>query len=248
MITVVSSFSPRGYKTYGKNFIRSFREHWPQDIRLLLYYEGDGNNPNGKDGRDLLNVEVCQRFLQRHKRDNMVKGIEQHPDRFWKPSAIRNGYNFRFDAYKFARKVFAIADAAREVKTDRLFWIDADVQTVAKVPASFLIDMLPNNVAISYLARPGRYSECGFVGYSLDNGALKFIEALERAYDKDEFFEHDEWHDSWIFDRIMDDLKPPTFRIPHTSKAQPFDHSHLAQYMRHYKGPRKEIQIHKASR
>ena len=248
MITVVTSFSPRGYKQYGKSFIRSFRENWPDEIKLLVYYEGDGNNPNGDGGRDLLKVGACHGFLQRHHRDNMVKGIDKHPDRFWKPSAIRNGYNFRFDAYKFARKVFAVADAAREIKSGRLFWVDADVQTVAKVPVSFLNVMLPDSAVVSYLARPGRYSECGFVGYGLDNKALTFIEALERVYDKDEFFDHDEWHDAFIFDRVLDKLKPATFRIPHNSYSQPFDHSALGIYMRHFKGSRKEIAIKKANR
>ena len=246
MLTVVTSFSNRGFKQYGKTFIRSFRDNWPQSIRLLVYHEG--NNPAGEDGRDLLAVEPCKRFLERHRGCNIVSGRDRHPDKTWKDSAIRNGYNFRFDAYKFARKPFAVADAAREVKRGRLFWIDADVQTVAKVPEKFIVDLLPDDVSISYLARPGYHSECGFVGYNLDRGPIDFIAALERVYDNDEFFDHQEWHDSHLFDMVLEKLKPRTFRIPHNSRSQPFDHSPLAQYMRHFKGSRKELRIHKANR
>lgn len=245
---IVTSWSPRGHKQYGKNFLRSFRANWPSHVTLRVYYEGEGNNPAGSDGRDLLQVRSCSEFLSRHKNDLTVCGKEVYQDRFWKGAAIRNGYNFRFDAYKFARKVFAIADCAREMQwSGKLFWIDGDVQTIARVPDDFLNRMLPDDAAVSYLARPDYHSECGFVGFELSS-ARKFIETFERIYDKDEFFDYQEWHDSWVFDRVLEKIKPPTFRIPHSSRSQPFDHSPLALYMRHYKGSRKEIQIRKGNR
>ena len=39
-ITVVTTSHQRGYEDYGREMLRSFDTHWPQDVRLRFYHEG----------------------------------------------------------------------------------------------------------------------------------------------------------------------------------------------------------------
>ena len=36
-ITVVTTFSDAGWEQYGKRFVETFTQHWPQDIKLKIY-------------------------------------------------------------------------------------------------------------------------------------------------------------------------------------------------------------------
>ena len=40
-VAVVTSFSPSGYKLYGKRMLETFEKYWPSDIKLYVYYEGE---------------------------------------------------------------------------------------------------------------------------------------------------------------------------------------------------------------
>lgn len=239
MLTVVTSFSPAGFQQYGQNFVRTFRQFWPAEVGLRVYHEGEFDL-EGVTCVDLLETEPCRSFLERYVGNPFAEGRQPYPGRAWKEDQ-RHPRNFRFDAVKFARKVFAIAHAARAVKSGRLFWIDADMETTAPVRIPFLHKMLPDTVGISHLARPGYHSECGFVGYNLDHpGVLEFIVDFEHVYSADRFFSFAEWHDSFIFDRLLEKSQVKTFEIPHSNRSMPVEHSALRPYFVHYKGARKD--------
>jgi hypothetical protein len=237
-ISAVTSFSPKGYEQYGRRFIETYKEFWPSDIELFVYWEGE--RPDGvRSGHNLLDLEDAVAFIARH--DNpIMRGEKPHPNKIWGRKAKIGGYNFRYDAFKFSRKVFAVAHAACQLQTGKLFWIDADVYTHRKMDKAFLKKILPENAALAYMARPNYHSELGFVGYNLNHpDAPPFIAEYVRQYVDDLFISHDRWDDCNIFDMLVGKLKPATKLIHHSSRAQPFDHSALARYMYHNKGGRK---------
>jgi len=238
MFSVVTSFGRKGYELYGRDFIRTFKQFWPEEVKLIVYWE-DEKPEEDLYGYDLLTLEPCASFLARH--DNMImRGKEPHPRWGWGPKASKSGYNFRFDAYKFSRKVFAVAHAAREVKSGRMFWIDADVVTHNRVKTKWLIRMLPEDIALCYLARVRYHSELGFVGYNLSHpDTHPFIEDYERQYADDLFINHGAFDDCNTFDMLVRRRKPAVYQIPNRSTAQPFDHSDLVRFMTHNKGNRK---------
>jgi hypothetical protein len=242
MLSVVTSFGPRGWDLYGRKFIDSFHEFWPLSARLIVYWEGERPDyPGEMDGFDLLKLEPCKSFLERHKANPEAWGVIPNP--LWGPSARRKGYSFRHDAYKFARKVFAVAHAAREVERGRLFWIDADTLTHERVPDGLFASLLPANASLCYLSRAawGYPSELGFVGYNLERlETHAFIAAYENQYASDDFMSDPAWDDCSQFDRLCERLAPHASLIAHNHKGYPFDHSILGQYMRHNKGRRKE--------
>jgi len=238
LLTVITSFSPSGYELYGKAFLKSFGEFWPLTVKLLVAWEGE--RPSGFQGFDLLKTEPCASFLARHKDNLAVAGLQEDERSPWGPKARREDYSFRHDAYKFSRKVFAVAHASRLIGYGKLFWIDADTVTHQRMSEDVLRHLLPDNVSLCYLARPRSYSELGFVGYNLQQKeARDFIQRYERRYADDEFFDDPAWDDCWQFDRLVRLYLPRCKMIPHTSQSQPFDNSVLGQYMTHLKGPRK---------
>jgi hypothetical protein len=238
MLTVVTSFSPEGFEQYGRACVESIQAYWPNSAQLLCYWEGE--KPDGVEGFDLLQIEPCKSFLGRHRGNPVFAGQAEDPRWRWGPKARRKGYSFRHDAYKFARKVFAVAHAAREVESGKLFWLDADTLTGTPVNGIFLNGVLPDDVSLSYLARHNYHSELGFVGYNLDLIQTRaFLTVYEGVYSEDRFTNYPAWDDCSVFDQLVSALKPEVKHIHHTSRAQPFDNSILGRYMTHLKGDRK---------
>jgi len=231
----VTSFGPKC--DYAKPFIESFIGYWPID--LIIYHEDQDLSGTDAILRNLFDVQDMIDFLDRHKSNRSVKG--RYPQNNWKPKCIREGYNFRFDAYKFSRKIFAIADAAKEVKTGKLFWLDADIITREYIDVDLFDKVLPDDVAISYLDREPYHSECGFVGYNLDHPQTHgFIQEFARQYSSDEFLKINEWHDSYVFDFIRKKMDIESYAIPYTGRL-PVEGSILGDYIVHDKGDRKHV-------
>lgn len=240
---VVTSYSAEGYALYGKKFIETFRQHWPTNCVHLLVYTDD-DMPFDPTRFVLPDVSSdAAEFLRRYGDDPLVKGRQILPGHKWKASQKQVGYNFRYDAYRFCRKVFALAHAATILRTGKMFWVDADVVTHSPVPLGLLDSVLPDGYDLSYLERrKGYHSECGFVGYNLDTpGAHDFIGKFAAKYATGEFKKYAEWHDSWVFDRLREELPVRAYRIPSPESHHPFIYSELGLYMDHLKGERKLV-------
>ena len=241
---VVTSCSAAGWEGYGRTFVETYVRYWPKDIKLWLISEDALSGvPGSVNQVHLSGSEMAAGFLSRHRDDLRKQGrVQQSGDPGWTPKKISDGYNFRLDAYRFAKKVFAIEFASRiAADARRLFWVDADVVTFAPIEPYFLARMLPHLCAISCLDRGAYHSECGFVGYNLDHPQTKpFIREFARLYASDEVFTLQEWHDSWVFDWLRKRDKVATYNIPHRSRRHPFINSELSKFLDHAKGNRKQ--------
>lgn len=243
VFSVITSFSRQGYEDYGRDFIRTFKTFWPASVRLLCYWEGECPD-EVSEGWNLELLEPCKSFLERHRDNPIVQGKSQSHLSPWGPKARAYGYSYRNDAYKFARKVFAVAHAAREIEIGKLFWIDADVITRSSVPEGLLEVLLPDKTSLCYLARRETHSELGFVGYNLNRPETHdFIKTYEETFAEDRFFNYRYWTDCHVFDALIQTLHPRHIAIPHTNRGHPFDYSILGSYMTHLKGPRKHVAI-----
>lgn len=236
-LSVVTSCSAQGWKEYGETFVYTFQKYWPSDIKLYLVSEDELPVPHVS----LHESPSATEFLKRNdtQRAKGRKRVEQ--DHGWTPKKIAEGYNFRYDAHRFAKKVFSIELAAQRAYTGKLFWVDADVVTFASPPLDMFNELLPDDAALCCLDRGTYHSECGFVGYNLDHPqGLEFIRAFAALYANDEVFSLQEWHDSWVFDWLRREMKTITRPIPHKSRHHPFVNSVLGTWADHKKGSRKE--------
>lgn len=247
-VTVVTSFSHKGYDDYGHAMVESLLRQW-EGLRLQVYSEsaipalaGLAAARDEVELHDLLRASpACADFLRRHANNAVAQGRLRVPNSLWKPKDLERGYNFRYDAYKFARKVFAIEAASRRVTTGWLLWVDGDVVATAPVSEAMVRDALRGDIA--YLDRGSYHSECGFVGYRVANPEVRrFIADFAALYESDKVFDLREWHDSWVFDwlRGQRSRKLRFYPIPHGSPAAPVDTMvPMAGALTHHKGERK---------
>jgi len=243
MITIVTSFNEKGFNQYGKNFIASFIKYWPLDISLLVYAEGvhPAIKTENITVKSLLDESPrCNDFLIRHKGNKASQGAAVlNTQRKWKNKEILKNYNFRYDAYKFCRKPFAI-QSAMDYSTGKLFWIDADVITTKPIKDGLLDILLPDDKDFCYLGRESAHSECGFMGFNLENNSSRqLINQVADIYDTDEVFDIYEWHDSYIYDHVRlkmgKDITTKDISIE-PRRGHVFDKSILGEYMMHLKG------------
>jgi hypothetical protein len=226
--TVVTSFSPEGFEKYGKDFLRSFREFWPNSVRLAIYTEGQ--SVLGNECVPIDDLEEWKWFEESLKFPIMRGQTPQ-------------GYNIQYDA-RMARKTFIQADAVKRFG-GKVFWIDADVVTFAPVPETFLDEMLPDDKLSCYLGRDGWfYTESGFLGFNADHpGCAGFMEVYTGIFLNGFIFLHQQWHDCIAYDAVRLAGEPGLFHnlaanLPRGT-MHPFISSPLGAYLDHKKGPRK---------
>jgi hypothetical protein len=235
---IVTSFGPKGFEEYGRRFIETFIEHWP-DERLTVYHEGEVLPEFPRDERveyrDLLTLPGFIEYGRLvAESDPVYRGMLRG-----KEGPV---YNFRFDVYKFFRKIFAITHYDAEAIIPELFaWVDADVVFKQRVPDGFLRTLLGGK-PIAHLGRPGLHSECGFIAW--DPMAPKhneFMRTYGQLYWSGAVRYLAEWHDSWAFDFVLTLLEIPSRNLAKgCDPNHPFVYSQLGLYMDHLKGPERK--------
>lgn len=230
---VVTSFNEAGYKRYGKEFIRTFLEHWPKSVRLTVYYEGDEFDfDEGLSWRPIEEVEHYKDFME-SLRFPIMHGI------------VGEKYDINFDA-RMCRKVLIQCHALKKYG-GKVFWLDADSITHTDVPVSFLDEMLPDEYFNCYLGRDGwYYTESGFIGFNADHPiAGSFMNAYVSIPLTGVIFTQQGWHDCYAFDAIRHMCKKPeAFKnlaewLP-KGTMHPFVNSRVGDFIDHKKGLRKE--------
>ena len=126
-ITVCTTFHKEGLDLYGQRFIDSFAKRVDKQIKLLVYAEDcvvvnpDPTQITVFDAK--LELKKLNAFKQRWKDDPRANGIP--PDEI-KARRPRDWHKkFKWDAIRFANKVYAVFDACERSK-DWCVWMDAD--------------------------------------------------------------------------------------------------------------------------
>lgn len=247
MPNVVTSFNAEGYKRYGKNFVDTWLQYWPESVRLTVFYEGEESDfdlVRGVSWHPIETVEFLQDYME-SLRFPIMHGI------------VGDRYDINYDA-RMARKSFIQAHAAKKYG-GKVFWIDADVVTKKHVPERFLDDCLPEEALACFLGRDGWYfTESGFIGFNADHPvAKKFFKNYVHAfivgsiftqapqYDDERRYLGGGWHDCIAFDAIRGLMgNGPEFvnlaaRVP-AGTMHPFQNCAPGEYMVHLKGNRKD--------
>lgn len=248
---VITSFNWAGWERYGKRFVESWKQYWPETIRLTIYYEGDEFDsfdfPTGISWRPIEEVEFLSDFMQ-DLRFPIMHGI------------VGDQYDINFDA-RMARKSFMQVHTARKYG-GKVFWIDADSITTKHVPQGFLDDCLPDDKFCCYLGRDGwYYTESGFLGFNANHPIAKeffknylhafitgVIFAQAPRYDEKGRLAGGGWHDCIAFDctRMLAAMNGKEGEFVNLAAhvtpghMHPFQMSAPGQYMQHLKGDRKD--------
>ena len=232
---VVTSFSAKQWEDeLTQECVRTLN-YWP--CEKMVFVNGDKVDKFSRETLTRFGVTAYNLDI-----DQSLWGFKQAYQDVTKPMMWPGGvYNYRFDACKFAHKVFALYRAGRETAADTIIWLDADVVTKKPITEEFLSSVVPEHCLVSYLGRKDWHtSECGFVGYN----SRRFLQAFRSMYMSRNIFKLDEWHDSFVFDHLRTHWKHGGY-FHNISRGIPGKHvwplSPLGEYLSHLKGPaRKE--------
>jgi hypothetical protein len=258
-ITVVTTFHKPGLDLYAQRFLNSFAKHVDQRVKLIVYAE-DCNpiNPNPMQITILDAKEVLPKlnaFKERWKNDPKANGIPPDDIKARRPRDWNKA--FKWDAIRFANKVYAVFDACERSK-DWCVWMDADSYIHSDWSYEDFIALLPDNKWITYVGRgkgSQTWPECGFYGMNLNNHQCNaFLKEFERMYEDAEngIFTLEEWHDSYVFGEILNSMKIHNPAVLDYSAdmylreaktgggGHPLINGPLGKFMDHMKGGRKK--------
>lgn len=249
---LITSINKDLLKQYGDRMIREFSDRSDGSVKLVVVYEGE-KVPN----INLKNIE----FIRFHNNDHNVfikKFGHMHEARGLRINFLPNNqvnlYNdFRFDAIRFSFKIFSLLQAIQIFKPTRHFaWIDADIRCIKNFSNNDLVKFFPEESQLmSYLGRDnfphtGAYSECGFLGFNIRHPLLNdFLNRMSNIYKDGEIFTHEQWHDSWIWDKTRNEFENKNVKFKNISGAasitdHPFINCELGNFFDHLKGPERK--------
>lgn len=235
MLTVCTGWSPTGWTEYAWKFMESFNRHWGK-ARFVAYTEVPYHLPRGEN-KLIWDIPGCRDFIERHQNSAKARGKAVKPD--WKQSAKAQGYNWRFDAWKWCRQGFIPLAVAEQMGRGLLCWLDADVVTFEDMPDGFIESLLPEGKDLAYLGRGRKYhSEIGFQLYRLPE-ALPMLRRFRDYYATDEVFHLGEWHSAYVFDRAREETGIKAHDLTPDGTGHVWWQSPLCKYMDHLKGNRK---------
>lgn len=227
-IGIVTTFSDKGYEEYAKEFLSTVKKYLDKQIHVYLYVDNVPIEINGFDNIKILKLEDSIPELTNFK--------NRHKDKKFK--------TFLNDAVRFSHKSYAIAHASKHCYVETLIWLDADTELKKEISSSYLEKFTPKGIFSSYLGRPGRYTETGFISFDLTHTyAREFFDNFQNYYDKDLIYtELNEQTDCHVYDAVRlkmeNENKIKCHNLTPGLGKNNFNNT-FAGYMVHYKGDKK---------
>lgn len=256
-VKLVTSLNKILYEQYARNNFKSWVEYLvlPEGSEIEVWFWGE--IPQGlpqctKNGTPFkykifdVQSEGWKYFINTYK---------NHP----RPKS-QPGQEYMFNFIPFSCKVYALAEASWEIKSEytehtgpanpftHLVWLDADVELTKTVDESFLQNVISNS-HFAWLDRsaPWSHGETGFIMASADPDTLDLFLQVANCYGSGQLFYFAQWHDAFIFTAYLrlKAFTEPNFIIKNLNNdikneieqgLHPFKTSVLSSYMQHYKG------------
>ncbi len=250
---VVTSFNAKGFQQYGENMIATFKEYWPEDVKLIVVSEDPLPilNDNRVEFRDYGKLAPEGNHFKRkfgsfsEANGNFIEFKETDEG-----TKVLRLYNFRFDAIRFSHKVFSIFGVDRSYDCDELIWLDGDTLSHSSIDQAFFDGVSPGSGHLSYLGREktqSPYSECGFMVFNRRNRIHSvFMNQLTTEYLNGELFLLPQWHDCMMIDAMrehfakVEGIENRNISGKGINSEHPFVNSVLGSYMDHLKGPERK--------
>tara|TARA_B100000900_G_scaffold77627_2_gene62159 strand:- start:5516 stop:6361 length:846 start_codon:yes stop_codon:yes gene_type:complete len=212
-ISVVTTFHPEGMEKYGQRFLNSFANMVDKNISIVVYAENcmpHTNDPNQIKIINAKEVTKLNTFKERWGKVPKANGIPPDDIKARRPRDWHKA--FKWDAVRFANKVYAVFHAAETCGTDWLVWMDADTFVHSNWTYKQFAKLLPDDKWLTYVGRgkgSQTWPECGFYGMNLKHPmCIQFLKEFERFYEdpNNGIFELEEWHDSFVFGHILNQM------------------------------------------
>ena len=241
-VNFVTSFNENLFVDTSYKFLESVLSKWEPKIKLNCYtHNVDLENyvvPDAKNitFNSLHDVETYDSFHETFKKHNGTEGETVD-------------YNWKLDALRWSHKVFALTESAFNLvaASDNpgwLIWIDADSYTLNRLTKKDILAILPEGADVVCLERTDQeYHEGAFMAFNLNSQSTQdLLGDLRGAYISGEVFNYREWHDSFIFTRLLTIYKAHGLKVSNlginanTEKLSAFEQSPLSSMFLHFKG------------
>ena len=241
MVKFVTSFSADGFERYARKMLLSVIENWKDDLKLIAYYH---------DFTDDLVKELPESDKIEYRNLDNIQDMKNYKQLMKLHDGTEGGkipYNWRMDAIKWCNKVYALTDLSLEIGEQEarggwLIWLDADTVTTKPFSEERVLRLFKKGAELVHLGRKDiDYSETSFIAFNLDYLSPHYLLAdLRGCYDIGEVTAYREWHDGFIFERLLKIYVAHGLRVQNLSQGAEglaaFAQSPLSQYMIHYKG------------
>ena len=246
--SVCTTFNAAGYEKYGQRMIQTFLQTWPSTVQLIVYAEACEVL---ESATNLLVYDLATASSELVAFKTQWQGVPKangnvsnDPVRSRRKDA---GKGFKWDAVRFAHKVYAIFHCAKNAQTQWLIWMDADTICHSPIDINNIEKLCPDRMDLCFLGRGHKYTECGLYAMNITSSATRlFLRKFQQAYDDAEngIFKLDEWHDSFVFDAV----RKNTPLVEHdwsghliAGEGHPLINSEWGAWLDHLKGARKDL-------
>ena len=239
---------------WGINLINSLFSLTPQNSKILALVENSDVLQRERD------IEPTDSRIEILEFNEAVPNHRNFAAQLTEVVKLRAKDGFRWDVLRFSYKVFAIHYAFSNSDANRIIWIDADVFLHRTITEQDLAKLLPEGCDIAYLGRDHLqqydqyqsvlYPECGFMIFNQSSRTRAFLNKFVKIYTDNAFVELNEWHDSYIFHKLLNDADFVDLKrfdicslglVPTRDLSHVFVCSVLGGFMDHLKGGRKAV-------
>ena len=235
---------------FAKLLTESAEKYLLNDTQLVVYCEDD-NLPDNSNKIKYVKwnpVEAIQ-FINKAKPIQEKKISEKT---VINSSEYEKNKSWMWHATRFCWKVYAMADHALVCSERYMIWIDSDVEFTSPITEDWLKSLQPEGYYSSYLNRPNRYSETGFISFDTHHPYHQtFWKEMKASYNDLTIFDIDQgWTDCHVYDRTRKNAEKAGVKFfdvvyPECKKElnPSWKHTPLAKHTIHYKGQAKGIII-----
>ena len=230
---------------YGIEMCRTMEEYLPDDCNLTVFYEGK-ELPDNTDRITYLpfpefKIYKFKTIASPHQ--DMVLLGKKPEDEIYDKQQL-----YRFDAIRFAWKIYAMNEFHNKCPARYMVWIDADVHLTSKIPDDFLFTLVEEGKYASYLNRDRIHTESGFLIYDTEHPHhLEFWKRMMNLYDNGQIFKMSAWTDCHAFDYLISRSRQEGVKHKPLVDTRHGDHawngSPLHKYSRHFKGLRNKQKL-----
>ena len=235
----VTSFHRDHYDSYAKRFLTSWKMYWPQNSKLLIYQqEFDYSDPDSR--LEILNFDTCvEEFANfKKKTDQLIETAISEKERNRYVKGLRWSY-----------KIFSLCNAMKNHE-DPLIWLDADTETLKRIPQKWDIQLLNGRDCAVHQEPQKKHSaiskkdyihwETGlFVVGGTQDQRKKMSDKILDLYNSGEIWNRPFIWDGYAWADACEGVMTCFDLWESNPGHRPFGSKYVKKYMRHYAGKAK---------
>ena len=224
----ITTFSKDGYDLYGHRMIESWLEFWPKDYNLTIYHE------------NFTVVETDDRIKKINLLDecpNLIS-FKKESESLLNNATNKKEKNRILKTVKWCHKVYAMAHALQNFKSDYVIFLDGDTYSVDIIEENFSQLLVNDNLFAVHFEKlkDGLHFETGLVVFNLNHEKTQWLSrVLTSAYDSLDIYKMKKTWDGYWFAHLYELYRLPVKNLSE-NRLGVFNHPLVKKSLRHNVG------------